>query len=145
MVVEHRRKQVVGGADCMEVTRKVQVDILHRDDLGITAAGSTALDAEDRSEGRLAECGAYVLAEPGKTVSKADRRRGLAFTGRGRRDSGHEDQLALFRLCFGFKLLDIDLCLVVAVELQAVLGDPGGLCHLGDLLHLICLSDLNVG
>ena len=49
MVVEHRRKKVVGCADRMEVTGKVKVDVFHRDDLCITAAGRTALDAKDRS------------------------------------------------------------------------------------------------
>ena len=53
MVVEHGSQEVIGSADCVEVTGEMQVDVFHRDDLGITAAGSAALDAEDRTEGRF--------------------------------------------------------------------------------------------
>ena len=55
MIVEHGGQQVVGGADGMEVAGKVQVDVLHGDDLGPTAAGGTALYAKDGAERRLAQ------------------------------------------------------------------------------------------
>jgi hypothetical protein len=55
VVVEHGSAEVVRSADSMEVAREVEVDVLHRHDLGIAAAGSAALDTEDGSEGRLAQ------------------------------------------------------------------------------------------
>jgi hypothetical protein len=65
MIVEHRRQQRVRGRDRVEITREVQVDVFHRNDLRVTAAGRTALDAEDRSETRLAQCeNDLVLAAP---------------------------------------------------------------------------------
>ncbi len=46
VIVDQRRKQVMGAGDGVEVAGEVQVDVFHRHDLGITAAGCTALDAE---------------------------------------------------------------------------------------------------
>ena len=57
----------------MEVAGEVEVDILHRDDLRIAAAGRAALDAEDRAEGRLTQSDKDVLAELAHTVGQADR------------------------------------------------------------------------
>ena len=63
MVVEHRGKQVVRRADGVEVTGKVEVDVLHRDDLGIAAAGGTAFHPEHRAERRLTERDRHVFAD----------------------------------------------------------------------------------
>ena len=50
--VDHRREQVVGGADRVDVAGEVEVEVLHRDDLGQAAAGRAALDPEHRTERR---------------------------------------------------------------------------------------------
>src|SRR5204863_1016442 len=44
---EHRRQQVVRGADRMDVAGEVQVEILHRQHLRVATAGRAALDPED--------------------------------------------------------------------------------------------------
>ena len=44
MVIDHCRKQHVCRCDRMEITCKMQVDIFHRHNLRITAAGCAALD-----------------------------------------------------------------------------------------------------
>ena len=88
MVVEHRRQQVVGGTDRMEVTGKVQIDVFHRNDLGIAAAGSTAFDTEDRSQGRFTQSDDRILADLAKSVRQADGRGRLSFAGRCRIDGG---------------------------------------------------------
>ena len=49
-VVEERRRKVVGRADRVDVAGEVEVEVLHRDDLAVAAAGSAALDAEDGAE-----------------------------------------------------------------------------------------------
>ena len=54
VVVDHRRQQVVGGRDGVEVAGEVEVEQLHRDDLAVAAAGRAALDAERRAHRRLA-------------------------------------------------------------------------------------------
>ena len=49
-VVEERAGQVVGRSDGMDVASQVEVEILHRDDLAVAAAGRATLDPEDRAE-----------------------------------------------------------------------------------------------
>ena len=90
--VEHRRQQVVRARDCVEVAGKVQVDVFHRDDLRISAAGRAALHAEHRTERRLAHRQDRVLAEAPQRLGDAHGDRGLAFTRRGGRDPGDQDE-----------------------------------------------------
>ena len=61
--VEHRGEQVVGGADGVDVAGEVEVEVLHRHDLGQAAAGGAALDAEHRPERRLAQAQHRALAD----------------------------------------------------------------------------------
>ena len=60
-VVDHGNQQVVGRANGVQVTGKVQVDILHGHHLGIAAARSAALDAEHRPQGRLTQAELRLL------------------------------------------------------------------------------------
>ena len=46
MGVKHCRQKIVRSADGVEVAREVQINIFHGNDLGISAARSSALDAE---------------------------------------------------------------------------------------------------
>src|SRR5690606_32973732 len=55
VVVHHRREQVVGRADGVHVPGEMQVDVLHRHDLGVAAAGGAAFHAEAGPEARLAQ------------------------------------------------------------------------------------------
>ena len=80
----------------MEIAGKVQVDILHRNDLCVTAAGGAALDAEHGSQGGLAQCDRYLFPDPGKTVRKSDCRCGFSLAGRGGRDRGDKHQFSFF-------------------------------------------------
>ena len=96
VVVDHRRQQVVGGADRVEIAGEMEVDVLHRHDLGIAAAGGAALHAEAGPEARLAQADDRLLADMVQRVAEADRRRRLALAGRGRGDRGDQDQLAVW-------------------------------------------------
>jgi len=141
-VVDHGRQQVVGSADGVDVAGKVQVDILHGHDLGIAAAGRAALDAEHRAEGRLTQAEHRLFAQGVHGVRQADAGGGLALTGGGGADGGHQNQLALGLVALG--QLMVDLGLVVAVgddvlTLQAQLG-----CNFGDGLHFGGLCNFDV-
>ena len=94
VVVDQRRQQIVRGGDGVEVAGEMEVHVLHRHDLRVAAAGSTALDAEIGSERGLADADHGLLADAVQAVAQADRGRGLAFAGRRRVDRGDEDQLA---------------------------------------------------
>ena len=71
VVVEQRRQQVVGEPDGVEVAGEVQVDVFHRHDLRVAAAGGAALHAEHRAERGLAQADHRLLAD-----AVAARRRG---------------------------------------------------------------------
>ena len=95
VVVDQRRQQVVRRGDGVEVAGEVEVDVLHRHDLGVAAAGGAALHAERRPERRLAQAQHRLLADVVERVGEADRGRGLAFARRRRRDRRDQDQLAV--------------------------------------------------
>ena len=123
----------------------MEVDVLHRYDLGIAAAGRAALDAEHGAERGLAQGDHGVLAYLAQAVGESDAGGGLALArGRGC-DGGHEDELAvgLFRVVT--HELVVYLRLVVAVELQIFLGDTRTLGYGGYSLFLTRLCDFNVG
>ncbi len=63
VVVEHCREQIVGGSDGVKIAGKVQVDVLHRHDLRIAAAGGPAFHAERRTERRLANAQHRLFAD----------------------------------------------------------------------------------
>ena len=145
MVVQHSREQVVGRADGMEVTGKMQVDILHGDDLRIAAARCAALYAEHRTKGGFAQCDKHVLSEPLHGIRKTDGRRRFAFARRGRIDGGDEHQLALALLGF-LQDVVIHLRLVIAVLLQIFGVDAGRFGDLGDVQHggFLCNFDVRL-
>ena len=55
VVVDHRRQEVVGGGDGVEVAGQVQVHPLGRQDAGTPGAAGSALDAEGGPHGRLTQ------------------------------------------------------------------------------------------
>ncbi len=118
VVVEQGGEQVVGRADGVEVAGEVQVDLLHRNDLGVAAAGRTALHPEAGPERRLAQADHRLLADAVEAVAEADGRRGLAFAGRGRIDRGDQDQLAVGPLALAHDPVEVELGDVPSVTVQ---------------------------
>ena len=94
VVVDERRREVVRGADRVHVAGQVEVEVLHRDDLAVAAAGRAALDPEHRPEARLADRHRGPAADPVEALGEPDHGRALAFPERGRRHAGHHDVLA---------------------------------------------------
>ena len=46
MIIKQGCQQVIGRCNCMEVSGKMQIQIFHRNNLGISAAGSPSLYAK---------------------------------------------------------------------------------------------------
>ena len=135
MVVDHGCEQVVGCADCVEVTCEVKVDVFHRDDLCVSAACSTALDAEDRAEGRLTESDDDVLAKLLHSVCETYSCSCLALTCRCRVDSCYQDELAV-RTVYFLQNVIINLCLILAILLEIFVVYARDLSDLSDGHHL---------
>ena len=145
VVVQHRGEQVVRRADGVHVACKVEVDVLHRDDLSPAAPGRAALDAENRAERRLPQSEDRLLPPAAQGVSQPHRRRGLPLPSGGGRNGRHQHQLAVRAVPEPLCRRQGHLGLVTAVELDLVLGqtEPGG-----DLRHRQgrhALGDFNIG
>ena len=136
LVVEHRREEIVRARDGVEVAGEVEVDVLHRHDLRVAAAGRAALDAEAGTERGLAQAAHRLLADAVEAVAEADRGGGLAFARRRRADGGDQDQLAVLVLLRAVDEVERHLGLVGAVVEQRAVGDADLLADLGDRLHL---------
>ena len=146
VVVDHRREQIVRGADGVKVPGEMQIDLGHRHDLGIAAAGRPALHAEARAEAGLADAQHRLLADAVERVGQADRRRGLAFAGRRRTDRGDKDQLAVFPAGQRLDEFHRYLGLVVAVRLEVLQRDAElFLRDVRDAAWLGGLRDFDIG
>ena len=143
VVVQHRRQQVVGRADGVEVPGEVEVDVLHGDHLGIAAAGGAALDTKHRPQGGLPQGHHSVFADPPQPVRQTHSGGGLALPGRGGGDGGHQHQLAVRPVRLLQKAV-VDLCLVSAVLLYIRPIHPAGVRDIRDGKGLRLLGDLDV-
>ena len=98
VVVQEGSNHVVSLSDGMEVASEMEVDLIHRQYLSITAAGSTTLHAEARTERRLAQCNNCLLANLLHTEGETHGYGGLSITSLGRTDSGNEDEMMVLKL-----------------------------------------------
>ncbi len=140
--VEHRGEQVVRGADRVDVAGEVEVQVLHRHDLRVAAAGRAALDPEHGAERRLAQAEDGGAADVAEALRQRHRRRRLALAGLRRRDRGDVDQLRVRPAREPLEDAEVDLRLVAPVRLDLVGQEPGGLGDLGDRAELRLLGDL---
>ena len=123
VVVDHCGEQVVGCADGVEVTGEVQIDVFHRNNLGITAAGRATLDAEAGSKRGLPQTDDGALAQPIQRIAKPNGGGGLAFTGRRRADGCHQDELAIGAVLQALDVVQRQLGLEVAVGFKVFSGN----------------------
>ena len=145
MVVQHGAEQVVCRGDRVHVAGEVQVDVLHRHDLRIAAAGRAALDAEHRAERRLTQRDHGLFAELCHRLSEADGRGGLALARRGGVDGSDEHKLAVFPAVQLVPHVCGQLGLVFSVELQVVRGQTGVRGDVNNRAHLAALGDFDIG
>ena len=143
VVIQHSRQQVVGRSDGVEVTGEVEIDVLHRHHLGISAAGGAALDAEHRSHGGLPQGHHGVLSDAAQRIRKAHGHRGLSLSGGSGIDGGHQDQLAVGAAAL-FEQAVIHLGLIAAMALQILLLNPGQRGDLRDRPHPALLGNFNI-
>src|SRR5262249_23089383 len=138
-------EQVVRERDGVEVAGEVQVDVLHRHDLRVPAAGGAALHAEHRPQRGLAQADHRLLADVIQRVAEADRGGGLALAGRAGADGGDQDELCVRPGLQAVQVVERDLRLVVPVGLEVLLGDTElRLRDLGDAFEFGFLGDFDI-
>ena len=116
-VVEHRREQRVRARDRVEVAGEMEVDVLHRNHLRISAARRAALHAEHRPQTRLAHAQHRVRSHAPQRLRQADAHGALALAGRRRTDRRDQHEPSLHR---ARRNLERDLRLVLAVQVEVV-------------------------
>ena len=143
MVTDQRRQQVVGGADSMEITGEVQVDVLHGHYLGVAAAYRPALDAETWPQRRFAQADHRLLAKPFEGITRPNSGGRLAFASGCWADRSDQNQLAVGPVFDTFDVFQRQLGLIptIGVEVflaypQPFLGQPDDGFHRGALRYL---------
>jgi hypothetical protein len=167
-IVDHRGEQVVGRGDGVEIAGEMQVDLLHRQHLRLTAASGAALAAEHRAQARLAQRDHRAAANGVERIGQANCCGGLALARRGWIDGGHQNQLAASRrltaasrrltaasrrltaasrrLTDGYRLAQIgsDLGDMMPVRLDVGFSEAQLGCDLPDGAQCRCARDFNV-
>src|SRR5215469_10694629 len=146
VIVDQGGEQIVRRSDGVKIAGEVQVDVLHRYDLGVAAAGSAALHAERWAERRLTDAQHRLLADVVERVGKPDRGGGLALAGRRRIDRAHQDELAVWLVLQRFDEIHRYLGLVMAVGLEIRRRQPKPLARdVDDRPFLGGLRNFNIG
>ena len=91
IVVEEGADGIVGRGHSMEVACEMQVDLLHRQYLGIATACSSALNAETRTKRRLAQSDSSFLANLVKAQRQTNTDSSFTDTCLRRTDGGHQN------------------------------------------------------
>ena len=76
----------------------MEIDLIHRQNLGVTATCSTTLHAEARTQRWFTESHYGLLANLLHTQGETHGYSGLAITCLGRTDSGNEDEMMILEL-----------------------------------------------
>ena len=145
VVVDHRRKQVVCRRDRVKIACEVEVHILHRHHLRVSATSGPTLHPEVGPERRFANTNAGLLANRVQAIAKTNRRGCLALTCGCRVDRGHKDQLAVFLVGERVDERLSYLGLVVPVGQQMLRRDPQLLTDLLDRFFVSLAGNLDVG
>ena len=86
----------MGSSDRMQVAREVQVYLLHREDLGVTASGSPTLDPKDGSQRWFPDDAACIVPLAVQTLVEADGGDRLSLSEGGRVDAGDENKVPIW-------------------------------------------------
>ena len=126
----------------MNIAGKVQVDIFHGHNLGVTAARSAALYTEHGPKGGLTQAEHRLFTHGVQGVRQANTGGGFALASRGGADGGHQDQLAVWAVTVD--QLVVDLGFVTAIRNQILVRKAQFFSYFGNGQHFGCLCNYNV-
>src|SRR5665213_222687 len=125
MIVDHRGEQRMRARDRVEVTREVEIDIVHRNDLRVSAARGASLHTEDGPEAWLPDAERHLLAHSPKRLRQSDGHGALPFSGGRWIRRGDDDQPST-RWTLGDVERDLGFVFPVEVEIVAPKSQLGG-------------------
>ncbi len=129
--VKHARidgggQQIIRRDDGVNVAGEMEIELLHRNDLAVAAAGRAALDAERGALAGLANAGEHFLAQVrAQRLAEADGGGGLALAQRRGRDRGHHDVFSVGRILQPVANGEVHFGFGLAVEVQFFGKDTG--------------------
>jgi hypothetical protein len=136
VIIDQRSQQVVCNADRMEIAGEVEIDVLHRQNLSVSATRRSAFYAETRTEAGLTQTNDRFLADMIQRIAQTNRRRCLSFSRCGRRDRGYENQLCIGPPLKPVQVIQGNLCLEMAIQKKiAELYAQLPVCNLSDGQH----------
>jgi len=138
-VVNQGSQEVVGCGNGMEVAGEMQVDGFHRNNLRVSAAGSTTLHTEGRSERRLSQSQTCFFAEFLKGLSNGDG--SCCLSGAGRHTGSRRDEN---KFALGVRGVQSNFGFVSAVRNELVVGKTVFMGELIDRNELGLLCNFNV-
>ena len=131
VVVQEGSNHVVGLCDGMEIASEMEINLIHRQNLCVTATCSTTLHAEARTQRWFAKSYYSLLADLLHTQGETHGYGGLAITSLGRTDSGNEDEMMVLKLV-SVNLVRSNLSDVTAVVFHLVFVNSKFCCHFID-------------
>ena len=145
VIVDERGEQVVREPDRAEIAGEVQIDVFHRHDLGVAAAGCAALHAEHRAEAGLAQADHRLFADLVEGIAEPHRGGGLTLARRRGAQCGDQDEFTVGFVLQGLDVVEPDLGFVVTVIFDAGGRNSQARGNLADGLEGCILSDPDVG
>ena len=112
----------------------MEINLIHRQNLGVTATCGTTLHAEARTQRWFAKSHYSLLANLLHTQGETHGYGGLAITSLCRADSCNKDEMVILKLV-GVNLVRSNLSDVTAVVFHLVFMDSKFCCHFIDRAH----------
>src|SRR5262245_54758195 len=129
----------------MKISCEMEVDVLHRNDLRIAAAGRAAFDAETRTQAWLTQTNDRLFADAIERVPQANSGRGFSLAGRGWRYRRHQNELCIRPRLQLIHIVQRDLGLEVAVKKKITEIDAKpAMPNLGNRHHVGLLGNLDI-
>ena len=144
VVVKKCGKKVVCSCNSVHVTREVKVNVLHGNNLSITAACSTALNTHNGTERGLTESYYGIFTKSAKSLSETYGSSCLAFACRSGVDGCCKNKFTVGIGGNSLNKLFGKLCFIFSVKLKLVKADAYLFSNLCNRFHFRTLCNLNI-
>ena len=132
MVVYHCRKEHMSRSNSVEVTGEVQVNIFHRNYLGVTATSSATLYAHARTEGRFTQCYDNAFVDFSQALCQADSSGRFTFASRSRGDCSYKNQFTRFFSFHSTNQVHRQFRFIAAIHFNVFFGNAKFCSHFGN-------------
>ena len=144
VIVNQGGQEIVCHRNGTDVACEMEIDVFHRNDLGVSASCRTTFHAENRSHGRFTQADNSLFANAVQCIAQSDGCRGFSFAGRGRVDGRYHNQFAIGFILQSIKKVQGNFGFVMAVGFLVFFLNVLASRNLTDAKHFRTLSNCNV-